>query len=105
MSKPIAHVTDGNIFSVISAATTALHHAGQADKAKEMRERATHSNDYMHTLSIIEEYVEIDTPDMEENVCEQCGETVECLVYSERLNMDVCDDCYDAACAEMCEEM
>ena len=50
---------DGNIFSVMGAASKALRRAGMADETKEMCEKVTHSGDYYQALGIIMEYVDI----------------------------------------------
>lgn len=51
---------DGNIFNLIGIASRSLHHAGLADKAKEMSEKVTHCGSYTEALSIIMDYVEVE---------------------------------------------
>lgn len=50
---------DGNVFNLLSIASLALKDIGLKEEAKEMYERATHSNSYEEALAIIAEYVQI----------------------------------------------
>lgn len=49
---------DGNIFAIMGRAGRLLTDCGQADKAKEMRERVMSCDSYQKALSIVSEYVE-----------------------------------------------
>ena len=49
---------DGNIFAIMSRASRLLTELGQADKAKEMRDRVMSCDSYQKALSIVSEYVE-----------------------------------------------
>lgn len=49
---------DGNIFYILGTASKLLHRAGQAEQAKEMKQRVQQSHDYYKALGIISEYVE-----------------------------------------------
>lgn len=49
---------DGNIFAIMSRASRLLTDYGQADKAKEMRDRVMSCDSYQKALSIVSEYVE-----------------------------------------------
>ena len=49
---------DGNIFAVMGRASRLLTDYGQADKAKEMRDRVMSCDSYQKALSIVSEYVE-----------------------------------------------
>ena len=49
---------DGNIFAIMGRAGRLLTVCGQADKAKEMRERVMSCDSYQKALNIISEYVE-----------------------------------------------
>lgn len=51
---------DGNVFSVMGAASRALKRAGLADRATEMSNRVRSSGSYDEALSIIMEYVDFD---------------------------------------------
>jgi hypothetical protein len=51
---------DGNVFSVMGAASRVLKQAGMADKATEMSNRVMNSGSYDEALSIVMEYVEFD---------------------------------------------
>ena len=58
--KPVAKVSDGNIFAVMGAANRALKAAGRREQAKEMFERVTQSGSYDMALAIISEYVDLE---------------------------------------------
>ena len=49
---------DGNIFAIMGRAGRLLTDCGQADKAKEMRDRVMSCDSYQKALSIVSEYVE-----------------------------------------------
>ena len=49
---------DGNIFVIMGRASRLLTDYGQADKAKEMRDRVMSCDSYQKALSIVSEYVE-----------------------------------------------
>ena len=49
---------DGNIFAIMGRASRLLTDYGQADKAKEMRDRVMSCDSYQKALSIVSEYVE-----------------------------------------------
>ena len=49
---------DGNIFAVMGRASRLLTDYGQADKAKEMRDRVMSCDSYQKALNIVSEYVE-----------------------------------------------
>lgn len=49
---------DGNIFSVMGAASRVLKHEGFHDQAKEMIERVFQCGSYHEALNVIGEYVE-----------------------------------------------
>ena len=49
---------DGNIFAIMGRASRLLTDYGQADKAKEMRDRVMSCDSYQKALNIISEYVE-----------------------------------------------
>ena len=49
---------DGNIFVIMGCASRLLTDYGQADKAKEMRDRVMSCDSYQKALSIVSEYVE-----------------------------------------------
>ena len=49
---------DGNIFAIMGRAGRLLTDYGQADKAKEMRDRVMSCDSYQKALSIVSEYVE-----------------------------------------------
>ena len=49
---------DGNIFAIMGRAGRLLTDYGQADKAKEMRDRVMSCDSYQKALNIISEYVE-----------------------------------------------
>lgn len=49
---------DGNIFAILGRASQLLRKNGQADQAKEMRNRVYQSGNYYKALNIISEYVE-----------------------------------------------
>ena len=49
---------DGNIFAIMGRAGRLLTDCGQADKAKEMRDRVMSCDSYQKALNIISEYVE-----------------------------------------------
>ena len=49
---------DGNIFAVMGRASRLLTDYGQADKAKEMRDRVMSCDSYQKALGIVSEYVE-----------------------------------------------
>ena len=49
---------DGNIFAIMGRASRLLTNYGQADKAKEMRDRVMSCDSYQKALSIVSEYVE-----------------------------------------------
>lgn len=60
MEKPEAKIigANGNIFNLLSIASEALKKDGQADKAKEMFDRAIKTEAYPEAINIILEYVE-----------------------------------------------
>ena len=49
---------DGNIFAIMGRASRLLTDYGQADKAKEMRDRVMSCDSYQKALNIVSEYVE-----------------------------------------------
>ena len=49
---------NGNIFCILGEASELLHQVGQAEQAKEMKQRVKQSHDYYKALGIISEYVE-----------------------------------------------
>ena len=49
---------DGNVFAIMGRASRLLTAHGQADKAKEMRDRVMSCDSYQKALSIVSEYVE-----------------------------------------------
>jgi hypothetical protein len=49
---------DGNIFVIMGRASRLLTDYGQADKAKEMRDRVMSCDSYQKALNIVSEYVE-----------------------------------------------
>lgn len=53
---------DGNIFAIMGRASRLLTDYGQADKAKEMRDRVMSCDSYQKALSIVSEYVETELP-------------------------------------------
>ena len=53
---------DGNIFAIMGRAGRLLTDCGQADKAKEMRDRVMSCDSYQKALSIVSEYVETELP-------------------------------------------
>lgn len=58
--KPVVKgPVDGNVFVVMGAVTRALKRAGQADKVKEYREKAT-AGDYNNLLRVSMEYVDFE---------------------------------------------
>ena len=50
---------DGNVFNLIGICSKALKKAGQAEKAKELRERATKADSYMGALAVMGEYCQL----------------------------------------------
>ena len=51
---------NGNVFNVVGIASRALRRAGQADKAKRMRDKVMLCHSYEDALSIVQEYVEVE---------------------------------------------
>ena len=51
--------TDGNVFALAARVSQALKKAGQADKAKEFRDRLFQSHSYDEALALMQEYVEV----------------------------------------------
>lgn len=100
MAKPTIHTEDfdGNIYSVLGAATQALRSNGQRAEANELKELVLQSKSYGDAVGKIMQYVDIESRDDygdELEVCENCGDTTDELMYCSSLDMDVCTDCFD----------
>lgn len=50
--------TDSNVFALLARCSQALKRSGQADIAKEMRDKVMQAGDYDHALQIMMDYVD-----------------------------------------------
>ena len=100
MAKPTIYTEDfdGNIYSVLGAATQALRNNGQKAEANELKDLVFKSKGYGEAVGKILQYVDIESRDDDDDeleVCENCGNTTDELMYCSSLDMDVCTDCFD----------
>ena len=56
--------SDGNIFNLLGMASRTLRENGMSEQAKEMQSRVTASGSYSEALDILDEYVEICSPEI-----------------------------------------
>lgn len=99
MAKPTIYSEDfdSNIFAVLGAAVEALKDNGQRAEANELKDLVLQCKGYGEAVGKIMQYVDIESRDNDDEleVCENCGDTTDELMYSASLDMDVCTDCFD----------
>lgn len=84
--------TDGNIFALVSRASSALDKAGYKKEASEMRNRVLKAKSYGEALEIIYEYVEEPGDEEREDWGEEDEEEDYGFYHTENVDRDEDDD-------------